>query len=284
MKSLIGTMKTVLISASILFANAALATPPTQVQVQGIYLEEGIYPTGTRYFKAAICDENGSTLFGVGSDNCSEPSDVSASVVTVGVYTLSIADVTEAVFATNLQTFLRVWASSSETGKFTFVEDINFKPAPFALEAQTAESFIGILPEAKISEPCASFLCANEAQTLTETISVESFAIECPAGFTSVAAAGQQLGCIGDDEEGSAIYEAANLDCANTYGGRLPTVQEWFLAANNFELNDEDDDVEWNANSCVEGSFASSIRDITNFNQSCVAKSANQAYRCWVEK
>ena len=43
------------------------------------------------------------------------------------------------------------------------------------------------------------------------------------------------LGCIQSEQEffaGNPDWEDANLDCWNTYGGRLPFSTEWHIAAN----------------------------------------------------
>lgn len=71
--------------------------------------------------------------------------------------------------------------------------------------------------------------------------------IACPSGFISVESQGRQLGCIQTAERGSATYWAAQQDCFATYGGRLPTTGEWYLAMNNYALTDETDDYEWMA-------------------------------------
>jgi hypothetical protein len=73
--------------------------------------------------------------------------------------------------------------------------------------------------------------------------------IACPTGFTAIIGGTgglkRKLGCMQTAEEGSATWENANDDCFNTYGGRLPTSSEWFIAAANFALTDETDDYEW---------------------------------------
>lgn len=70
----------------------------------------------------------------------------------------------------------------------------------------------------------------------------------CPTGFTSVESQGNQLGCIQNDENGTASWHYANQTCFSSYGGRLPTMNEWFIGIYNYSLSNETDDYELTGN------------------------------------
>jgi hypothetical protein len=72
--------------------------------------------------------------------------------------------------------------------------------------------------------------------------------ITCPTGFTSVEAAGNQLGCMQKTEANSGNkldWRVANDYCFTNYGGKLPSLAEWYISMSNFVLTDETDDWEW---------------------------------------
>jgi hypothetical protein len=108
----------------------------------------------------------------------------------------------------------------------------------------------------------------------------------CPVGFTSVSAQGRTLGCIQDDEEGTANVLVAMNTCFTSYGGRLPSLDEWYTAMSNYALSNEIDDFELTRNN----SGTSTIVIIGNGslgNTSTVSlttPSATAAFRCWLEK
>jgi hypothetical protein len=60
--------------------------------------------------------------------------------------------------------------------------------------------------------------------------------LECPAGFTRMASQGRTLGCIHTNVEGTANCIDAALACFDTYGGRLPTLQERILAFHRYNI------------------------------------------------
>lgn len=118
-------------------------------------------------------------------------------------------------------------------------------------------------------------------------VTAGGFRIECPSGFTSVESQGRQLGCIQDAEEGSDNCQNAIMDCFSTYGGRLPTYNEIYIAFSTLSLTDETDDNEY-VDSVV---FAWS--DTTGSSSSCGAirntlipwaGGSTSAYRCWISK
>ena len=107
----------------------------------------------------------------------------------------------------------------------------------------------------------------------------------CPAGFTSIKAGSNQLGCMQTAEEGSATWQVANDDCFDTYGGRLPLATESFIAFENYAFTDEGDDWEWMSDidsvasntAIVHGNYAAGTFDT-------VARTLSRAYRCWIPR
>ncbi len=111
----------------------------------------------------------------------------------------------------------------------------------------------------------------------------------CPSGFTSIddsSAYARQLGCIQTAEanSGTAItWWNAQEYCFDNYGGRLPSVGEWYLAASNFGLTDETDDYEWTDDMAVNQDRADMIGSgsITALSYDLVGN--NHVFRCWLE-
>ncbi|MCI5054859.1 MAG: hypothetical protein MRY83_02055 [Flavobacteriales bacterium] len=104
----------------------------------------------------------------------------------------------------------------------------------------------------------------------------------CPAGFTAVTSNSELLGCIQNDEQGSALWFAATDACFTNYGGRLPLVNEWYLAMNNFSLANETDDAEMTANI-----FSGTVTTIGNGTVTTLGTAnttTTTAFRCWIEK
>ena len=79
-----------------------------------------------------------------------------------------------------------------------------------------------------------AWACANAGGSLT-----------CPSGFTKVSGATRDLGCIQDTEASGSAWTTATNACFTTYGGRLPTSSEWYIAANNYTLTGETGNWEW---------------------------------------
>ena len=65
---------------------------------------------------------------------------------------------------------------------------------------------------------------------------IRAFAIDCPAGFVEVTPSATQgaLGCVEANASPDASWEDAAQDCFDRVGGRLPTVEEWFVVWINF--------------------------------------------------
>ncbi len=117
----------------------------------------------------------------------------------------------------------------------------------------------------------------------------------CPAGFTAVTAQGRILGCIEDNEadyNGNATrneagdaalwYDAANY-CFTTFGGRLPSLSEWYVAMNNYALTNETDDYEWLDDMTYNAGMQNTVignAGITNLSSVFVISQ----FRCWIPK
>ncbi len=65
---------------------------------------------------------------------------------------------------------------------------------------------------------------------------IRASAIDCPTGFLEVTPSAIQgtLGCVQVIGSPASTWEDASLNCFNQVGGRLPTVEEWFIVWNNF--------------------------------------------------
>jgi hypothetical protein len=65
---------------------------------------------------------------------------------------------------------------------------------------------------------------------------IRASAIDCPAGFLEVTPSAIQgtLGCVQVNGSLASTWEDASLNCFDQVGGRLPTVEEWFVVWNNF--------------------------------------------------
>jgi hypothetical protein len=105
----------------------------------------------------------------------------------------------------------------------------------------------------------------------------------CPSSFTHT-----DIGCIQTAEEGTGSVATAEEDCHDTYGGRLPTSQEWRIAVNNYTLTSETDDDEWTADTgdspigtilCGEMLGVSGTA-VTNLD--FITCTTSNAYRCFV--
>lgn len=71
-----------------------------------------------------------------------------------------------------------------------------------------------------------------------------AWAVTCPGGFTEIVSGGNTLGCMQTAENGTATWENAANTCHTAHGGRLPTNNEWYVAANNYVLTAETDNNE----------------------------------------
>lgn len=111
----------------------------------------------------------------------------------------------------------------------------------------------------------------------------------CPSGFTSITNGWKQIGCMQDDEANLGTADTwwnASDDCFTTYGGRLPTMTEWYVAMNNFALSNETDQYEWTATGSYTGS-AVGMFNIGNGSLTAIQASSHATsieYRCWIPR
>lgn len=137
------------------------------------------------------------------------------------------------------------------------------------------------------------------ANTFTGSVTVSSFTaistatftqgykITCPTGFTSMEAAGRQLGCIQTDLQSTAAlcYVAANT-CFTTYGGTLPPYPIRYAAGANYALTNATTYEEWTG----EAGYSSSanvcgiIRTTTFSGALYNEGTTTAAYRCWIPR
>ena len=119
------------------------------------------------------------------------------------------------------------------------------------------------------------------------------FEVACPSGFTNIKAgttAVGQLGCMQTAEEGSGVsFFVASDDCFATYGGRLPTSQEWYIAMSNFALTNETDDWEWvsdrlNLSGIGDGFGVVGSGSVTAIGFDVPGGTVSQAYRCFIPR
>ncbi len=128
----------------------------------------------------------------------------------------------------------------------------------------------------------------------SEKITVSSgveFEIGCPSGFTSIKRADNQLGCMQTSENGVANWRTAMNNCFTSYGGRLPTLNEWFISIYNYNLNNEADDWELTGNierlpSVIMVDYDSGYSPAINgLRWSTGNMQGNSyAYRCWIPR
>lgn len=117
------------------------------------------------------------------------------------------------------------------------------------------------------------------------------FEVQCPTSSSWISVkdnsnGGSQLGCIQQVEQAtSSTWFNATNTCFTQYGGRLPTSEEWYLAANNYALTNETGNYEWVSDRVFVNGIGhgfgvvgnASITDI-NFDM----PTNNRAYRCFV--
>ena len=123
-------------------------------------------------------------------------------------------------------------------------------------------------------------------QTTASTGGGSAFA--CPAGFTKVTAASQVLGCMQNDENNSsavASWYVANNTCFTSYGGRLPSVAEWYITMNNYALSNETDNFEWAADKDGDWSHTNAYSTVgySSITTGSMDETAyTHSYRCWI--
>lgn len=123
-------------------------------------------------------------------------------------------------------------------------------------------------------------LAGDNAFTGNNTFTTATITVTCQTGFTKVTAQSRFLWCMQTAEEGTATAFVAQDNCFTTYGGRLPTRQEWWLTMNNFSLTDETDDWEWT------GDWAASAGAVVGNgglnNAVSAAWTGSDTYRCLI--
>ncbi len=136
----------------------------------------------------------------------------------------------------------------------------------------------------------AKYYCDADGNNCASAPLGGSNSVTCPSGFTNVKAAGNQLGCMQNDEANggaTATWNAASDFCFDNFGGRLPSSGEWYIAMANYNLNDENDDAEWNdgANSYTEYDQHATSGDLTDIAFSSPRDDWNvTTFRCWIPR
>jgi hypothetical protein len=123
-------------------------------------------------------------------------------------------------------------------------------------------------------------------------ITGNSIKIICPSGFISVESHGRQLGCIQKQQQTAATCQNAILNCFDSYGGKLPTYNEIYIAFQRFSssLSGAGTAVEWTDVGYYDyawlgGSFyMCGVIDTSanSFGPSGSSYTSSNAYRCWI--
>ena len=111
--------------------------------------------------------------------------------------------------------------------------------------------------------------------------------IPCPAGFTNVGAAGEQLGCMQTDEANGgrhSTWDEAADHCFKSFGARLPNTGEWYITMANFGLVDEADDWEWNNDSYSIDAHAITGGGPSIGFQNYASDTGRLEFRCWIPR
>ncbi len=118
------------------------------------------------------------------------------------------------------------------------------------------------------------------------TVPTTILEVACPDGFTNVKSGNNQLGCIQTDENKPMYWTNASNFCFTTYGGRLPTTGEWYIAAAYFDLYNETNNSEWNDDAVYDKDqprhAASGLGSISNFG--AAADGFRLIFRCWIPR
>ena len=124
--------------------------PPQMVSYQGRVLLDGVPYSGTGYFKFAVVDTSGAHSYWSNDDNSesgSEPLEAVPLTVTAGLFDVRLGDTSllnmmplgAAVFSQDDRA-LRVWFSDYEAGFVRLAPDRSIAAAPYALQAQAAQT------------------------------------------------------------------------------------------------------------------------------------------------
>ncbi len=124
---------------------------PTVVSYQGRVAVSGTPYTGTGYFKFAVVNSAGSTSYWSNDGTSSGGSEPTASLslsVTAGLFHVLLGDtnltgmssaMTDSVFSTSTDTYLRIWFSSDNATFTQLTPDQKIAAVPYALQAESAK-------------------------------------------------------------------------------------------------------------------------------------------------
>ena len=118
-----------------------------------------------------------------------------------------------------------------------------------ALGIVAATAIAGALGSNQVSAQATNIAAVFNGRVGIGTRPTAMLEVACPAGFTNIIAADNQLGCMQTDEANGGIplvWEDSADFCFDNFGGRLPSTGEWYITMANFDLNDEIDNWEWN--------------------------------------
>ena len=95
-----------------------------------------------------------------------------------------------------------------------------------------------------------NWLQATDGDVLTaakwnELVSKVNWDITCPTWFTKIESQWRVYGCIQTDRNPTATFQNAIKECHNTYGWRLPSYSEIYMAITNYNLLNEWVSPEW---------------------------------------
>ena len=104
-----------------------------------------------------------------------------------------------------------------------------------------------------------------------------------PTDFVSIESQGQQLGCMQNNTQGTDDCRDAFQDCWSTYGGRLPSYGEAYIAFNNYVLTNEGN--EWVDGAIHDsGQLECSWIDNSPFVPGSQTHTNNVNYRCFIPR
>jgi len=86
------------------------------------------------------------------------------------------------------------------------------------------------------ASPNDLYVSNGETLKASKRNSLVDKSLSCPTGFTLVANKGNVIWCIQSTIQWNAALTTAQQDCYNTYGARLPTYDELYIAAKNYSI------------------------------------------------
>jgi hypothetical protein len=116
---------------------------------------------------------------------------------------------------------------------------------------------------------------------IQENGSGTSSSFSCPdSSWTMIESNGNQLGCMQNDEEGSADWKTALQSCWENQSARLPTFNELYVAFNNFNLTNDEDNNEWTNNIFWNSAHAAYL--LNGITPAGLGITNVEAYRCFI--